>query len=266
MLLQSIRPAHPVCLGQRYRLHEQLGIGGSSIVHRATDLFTGEQVTAKILRTDLLAEQHAAACFQLQHEAAVLPTLSVSGIPQLRDYVQGYYLIKDFVDGYPLSTFLPQLSWREGCQIGLALCPLLRSAHARRIIVCDLSANNVLIDEEGRVFVIDFGIAHRLGTRRLFSLSNRGTPGYAAPELYGDSPYPLLEACDIYQLGVILWSACTRYDPARVAPSIETLLIGAIPERLRQLIKSMLLQDPRERVPLTEVEAHLRTLEARYGI
>jgi serine/threonine protein kinase len=255
-------------LSGRYHLFEQVGIGGYCTIHRAWDAVALRIVAVKRLRAHLPDSYQSRAMYQLQHEAHMLATLSHPVLPCLYEHdAEGAALILSYIDGPSLASILQ--SHRRGLPfsdiffIGRSLCHILSYLHQQQIIFCDLSASNVLISE-GCLFLVDFGLAHRVNSARSKILLGLGTRGYAAPELYPGAHSGITFASDIYSLGALLHYLCSGKDPTCLSsPFYFSSLPARIPSGLSTLIWAMLDPEPRRRPPLLTVS---QSLEAKYDV
>ena len=207
------------CYGA-FRLVRELGQGGQAIVYlgeRAAGDFE-QKVAVKLLRRAILSAQDLR---NFRREREILARFDHPGIARLIDGGVGKdgvpYLVMDHVDGTPLDEWLHAHPGERKSQLALfaALCAIVAAAHRNLIVHRDLKPSNVLVQADGSLKVLDFGIARLLdedegATRtelRMF------TPGYGAPEqLHGD---PVTPAADVHALGVMLRQILTGQSPPR---------------------------------------------------
>jgi serine/threonine protein kinase len=214
-------------LVERYSIQEVIGIGGMGSVYRARDLhfpnITKLVAVKEMINTapDPLVRQTIVQNFE--REANLLATLSHPSIPRIYDYFteeDRSYLVLEFIHGKDLeaiindtSGFLAEeqvLSW------AIQLCDVLSFLHAHKpdpIIFRDMKPSNIMIDTDGDVKLVDFGIA------RTFQMGQRGTmigtEGYSPPEQYRGEASP---SADLYALGATIHHALTRRDPRLEPP------------------------------------------------
>lgn len=217
-------------------IERPIGTGGSGEVfeaYRDRDGFR-QRVALKMLRVD--AARNRAA---FQHEQRVLADLEHPGIARLIDGgIAGDgrpYIAMEYVDGDPLDRWTAargsDLDTR--LRLFLAICDTLAYAHARLIVHRDLKPANILVDQQGRTRVVDFGIAKLIsdvlddaGTQTTHALL---TPDYAAPEqLEGGT---ISVATDIYALGGVLYALLTDHGPweeagASMPVTVRRILAG----------------------------------------
>lgn len=214
-------------LSQRYLIQEVIGVGGMGSVYRARDLHFPNVVKLVAVKEminvapDPLVRQTIVQNFE--REANLLATLNHASIPRIYDYFSQddrSYLVLEFIHGKDLEAiiaetdgFLPEeqaLTW------GIELCDVLAYLHAHKpdpIIFRDMKPSNVMINHNGDVILVDFGIAKTFQTGVKGTMI--GTEGYSPPEQYRGEATPL---ADIYALGATLHHVLTRRDPRLEPP------------------------------------------------
>jgi serine/threonine-protein kinase len=229
----SSDPAHETVSGALlgdYELLEELGRGGMGVVYKARQASLGRTVALKtILRGSLSAplelarfRTEAESAARLDHPA-IVPIYEVGqheGQPFFTmKYVAGTTLARRLADG-PLPP-------REAAELLAPICRAVHFAHERGVLHRDLKPSNILIDEEGRPLVSDFGLAKRVATPRDLTASGAvlGTPSYMAPEQAAGSRGKLGRESDVYSLGTILYQMLTGRPPFQAATPVETLLM-----------------------------------------
>lgn len=214
-------------LAKRYAIQEVIGIGGMGSVYRARDMHfpsvTKLVAVKEMINTapDPLVRETIVQNFE--REANLLATLHHSSIPRIYDYFSvesRSYLVLEFIHGKDMEAiineaknFLPEeqlLSW------SIELCDVLDYLHKHKpdpIIFRDMKPSNVMVNVNGDVMLVDFGIA------KVFQSGIKGTmigtEGYSPPEQYRGEATP---AADIYALGATLHHALTRRDPRMEPP------------------------------------------------
>jgi CheY-like chemotaxis protein len=220
----------------RVRLAAALGHGGMGSVYRGFDVRLGRPVAVKLLRRDL-AEDHDFVVRFLQ-EARILGQLDLPGVPRIHDVGRDgdqYYYVMDLIDGPTLR----QVVETDG---PLAPPALVRVAHGvtrildalvqHEVVHRDVKPENVLCLPDGRVGLVDFGLARRPDDPRMTAEGAViGTVGYLAPELFTDSGDATVQA-DLYGLGMCLVYAATGRDPTDTKKGAEQLASSARAVRL----------------------------------
>lgn len=199
-----------VILNQRYRILSILGQGGMGAVYHAIDLNLGVDVALK--ENLYLSEEFAR---QFKREAVMLATLKHPNLTRVTDHFeiknQGQYLVMDYVDGEDLRSRMDRsgvLSDTEAVSIGATICDALDYLHSRQpaIIHRDLKPGNIRIAVDGRISLVDFGLAKvDMGTQETTTGARAMTPGYSPPEQYGQARTD--PRSDIYSLGATLYAA-----------------------------------------------------------
>jgi tetratricopeptide (TPR) repeat protein len=213
-----------VSAGERlgaWMLVEPIGEGGMGIVWRARrsdGRFDGE-AAVKLLHNGLFDPE---ALERFRREGAILAGLHHPGIARLLDAgiteVGQPYLVLEFVDGVRIDHWCDaqQLTLNERVHLFLQVLDAVATAHSQRVIHRDLKPSNILVDQGGRVRLLDFGIARALDGEPARGLTREGafalTPEYAAPEQFTRSPLSL--GTDIYSLGVVLYELLTGCHPS----------------------------------------------------
>lgn len=205
-------------LNNRYKLEEQIGSGGMSIVYKAEDLTTGETVAIKELRSELSENDQLIRKFNQEAESA--KRLTHPNIVRTRDagYDDNiYYIVRDLVDGMTLKEYIDKegpLAPDHAADIALKVAFGLQYAHSNGVIHRDIKPHNIIIDNDGSVKLTDFGIARVLNdeTRTTeYGKSLVGTVYYTSPEQVRGLNVD--ERTDVYSLGVVLFEMLTGTLP-----------------------------------------------------
>jgi serine/threonine protein kinase/Tfp pilus assembly protein PilF len=222
-----------------YEIQAPLGAGGMGEVYRAHDERVGRDVAIKVLPARLERDEAARARFV--REAKAVAALSHPNILALYEFEHEgdvSFVVTELLEGETLREMLGggSVSWRRVAQIGASIADGLAAAHAKGIIHRDLKPENIFITTDGRVKILDFGLAtshlpatptsDSTPTERILSGDApderlAGTVGYMAPEqLRGEPASP---RSDIFALGCILFE-CATSRRAFAAPSpVETM-------------------------------------------
>ncbi|HSD19303.1 MAG TPA: protein kinase [Anaeromyxobacter sp.] len=251
----------------RFELVREIGRGGFGVVYEARDRELGRSVAFKAVRA---GERASLQEERLLREAEAAARLSHPNIVTLYDAGRcehGPYLVLELLHGQTLAARLSEakIELPEALRIASEVANALAHAHREGVVHRDLSPGNVFLSDEGRVKVLDFGLSHAFGRRRL----SGGTPGYMAPEQWRGAPED--ERTDVYALGVILYQMIAGElpfpadDDGEAAASTKPAPAIRIPElpALGALVARMLAKDPVERPrDGAEVAAALLALQA----
>ncbi|MBI5608446.1 MAG: protein kinase [Deltaproteobacteria bacterium] len=209
-------PGVPVSLGARYGGLTRLGQGGNGIVFRATDKLLGRQVVLKFMIEGTMPTEVARRYFLREVQlAAALNHPNIVHIYDMGEADGVPWYCMEFVDGQPLTSHLshgvPVADKKWLCSILDQLCEALDHAHAQGMVHRDIKPDNILVDKQGKVKLLDFGLARVLNEGFGENSVLAGTPYYMAPEQLDGSAVD--HRADIYALGVILFRMCTGYLP-----------------------------------------------------
>ena len=248
-------------LAGRYIIVQKVGQGGMAAVYKATDTRLGHNIVAikemsDAAITDPSEKQQARQAFE--QEAQMLARLNHPNLPRVTDHFSErgkQYLVMDFIEGQTLEKILAPvpgfLGEKQVVDWGAQLCGVLDYLHSQRppVIFRDLKPSNIMVDQDGKVKLIDFGIARLFKAGKTTDTVTFGTAGYAPPEQYGKGQTDARS--DIYALGATLHHLLTRRDPAQmpfVFPSVRSLN-AKVSEPLDRAILRALEQDPARRWP-----------------
>lgn len=201
------------------------------VVYRALDLDLQREVALKRLRSEFAASPNVLERFQ--REAQLQARLHHLNIAQLYSVVQtpeAFCLVMEFVEGVVLKSLLP-LPWTSAIQIGTQALAGLGYAHSEGVLHRDIKPENILIDRRGTVKIMDFGIAHAVGSQPLTREKVLiGTIEYMPPErIRGEQ---VDNRGDIYSMGIVLFELLTGRLPHNAATEYELMnwhLVGALP-------------------------------------
>ncbi|MBZ4324216.1 serine/threonine-protein kinase, partial [Streptomyces huiliensis] len=209
-------------LAGRYRLLGRLGSGGMGVVWRAFDEVLGREVAVKEVRApEHLREADVRVLHaRLVQEARAAARISHRSVITVHDVVEERgrpWIVMELVRGRSLADVLEAdglLSPREAARVGSAVLRALRSAHAAGVLHRDVKPANVLLQDDGRVVLTDFGIALVEGTGTLTRTGDViGSPDYLAPErALGKHPGT---PSDLWSLGATLYAAVEGMSPFR---------------------------------------------------
>jgi TolB-like protein/tetratricopeptide (TPR) repeat protein len=229
-----------------YEIVAPLGAGGMGEVYRARDERLGRDVAVKVLPEAVAGDPDRLARFE--REARALAHLSHPGILSIFDFGkegETIYAVTELLEGETLRERLgqEQLSWRRAVEIATAIAEGLASAHGAGIVHRDLKPENIFLTRDGRVKILDFGLARiepiqTVGGRTLSLTPDStlpgavlGTVGYMAPEQVRGEPADVRS--DIFSLGCLLFEmlTCKRaFKRDTAAETMTAILKDPVPE------------------------------------
>ena len=211
-------------LKDRYEIIGLLGTGGMGSVYKVADRdWKGRILAAKELRSDGLSLVKAQeALTQFQTEARILARLTHPNLPKVYDYFSlpgRHYIIMEYVKGKTLEALLRSRKGRPvderlALSWALQICRAMQFLSVQKppVVFRDLKPSNIMIEPDGKVKLIDFGIARFFKEDKREDTYVYGTPGYAAPEQYGTGQTNVRS--DIFSLGATLHHCLTGRDPS----------------------------------------------------
>ncbi len=231
-----------------------LGRGGMGSVYKARQPRLDRLVALKLLLPEKQADPRFGERFE--REARALGRLNHSNIVAVYDFgqVEGrYYLVMEFVEGVSLRQLLRSRKMRpqEALAIVPPICEALQYAHDQGIVHRDIKPENILLDQQGRVKIADFGIARILGGKRddpALTAGGQvvGTPHYMAPEQL-EKPHTVDHRADLYSLGVVFYEMLTGELPLGKFPAPSRLHGLQIDVRLDEVVLRALEKEPERR-------------------
>ncbi|MFB7375260.1 serine/threonine-protein kinase [Streptomyces sp. NPDC056222] len=251
-------------LAGRYRLGVVLGRGGMGTVWRAVDETLGRTVAVKELRfpNSIDEEEKRRLITRTLREAKAIARIRNNGAVTVYDVVDEDdrpWIVMELIEGKSLADAVREdgtLTPHRAAEVGLAILDVLRSAHREGILHRDVKPSNVLIAEDGRVVLTDFGIAQVEGDPSITSTGMLvGAPSYISPErARGHKPGP---AADMWSLGGLLYASVEGSPPYDKGSAIATLTAvmteSVDPPKnagplLEKVIYGLLVKDPAQRL------------------
>ncbi len=241
----------------RYLIVRKVGQGGMGAVYEAIDTRLHQRRCAvKEMSSANLATiaERQLAVANFEREAKMLASLSHSNLPKVTDYFSEggrHYMVMEFIEGQTmeehLSTTARAMSEAEVRPIAEQLCDVLHYLHSQNppVIFRDMKPGNVILQPDGQVKLIDFGIIRFFKGGKTHDTQFLGTPGFAAPEAYG---YAETDArSDVYSLGMTLYCLLTAKDPpqnlAGFNPDVD-LAACTSSELRRVILKALKVKAP----------------------
>lgn len=244
-------------LRNRYEIKAHLGDGSTATVYRAVDTRLGRDVALKVL----LPQVRETARQRFFQEAMAVAQLNHPNIMAIYDVDQegdDYFLVVEYVDGDSLADFIPSSPDRV-VELGRQIAEALAYAHSRQIIHRDVKPANIKVTADGRVKLMDLGLALPREAKRMTAEGMIiGTPAYLSPEQAQGLPLDL--RTDIYSLGIVLYEMATGELPfdsddipalllqqVKQAPPPPRSITPSIPPALESVILKTLEKNPARR-------------------
>jgi serine/threonine protein kinase len=273
-----------------YRITAAIGAGGMGEVYRATDTKLGRDVALKVLPAEMAARPERLERFRREAKAlAALDHPGVVGVYSVEEADGVHFLTMQLVEGESLDRLIPESGLRVDrvLEIATALADALAAAHEKGIVHRDLKPANVMVTSDGRVKVLDFGLARMTGPQAEPSggselptdLRTRegvvmGTVPYMSPEQV--SGREVDHRTDLFSLGIILYEMASGRRPFQGSSSAELAsailrdtprplgeLRSDLPAGLQQVIRRCLEKKPDDRIASArDLRAALRGVPA----
>ncbi|MGC5040863.1 serine/threonine-protein kinase [Streptomyces sp. DT190] len=273
----SEEPGHERVIAGRYRLLAPLGEGGMGTVWRARDELLHREVAVKEVRAPagLGGDDVQRMYARLEREAWAAARVTNRNVVTVYDVATDEgrpWVVMELVRGLSLAEVLDAegpLPPQRAAHIGAEVLSALRAAHAAGVLHRDVKPANVLIANDGRIVLTDFGIAMVEGSSALTMTGEViGSPEFLAPErALGRTPGP---ESDLWSLGVLLYAAVEGHSPFRHDTPLSTLRAIVDEELpppyragpLAPVIEGLLRKDPEQRLPAERAEQELRVIGA----
>lgn len=274
----------------QYRLLEILGAGGMGMVYVAEDTESKQKVAVKLLNEGRDQDAGIRARFEMEARAGI--RLNHPNIVRTFHYARSGdtdYLVMEMIESITLQEMifdLKRVPPGPACDFARQAATALEHAHGRGLIHRDVKPANMLIDREGRVKILDFGLAlldtddeSEFSLARIFGQDRLGTADFTAPEQTLDS-FTVDERADVYSLGCTLYNALTGdvpfpYDSVskklaahrqkRAKPLREAA--PDVPPELEEIVLRMMSKRPEKRPgSMAEVQSILKPFAAREAV
>lgn len=241
----------------RFKVNSLIDSGGMGSVYAGVDQLLERPVAIKFLGRRLRSSPIQRANFL--NEAKILSTFQHSNICQVYDFVENDEqdaLVMELIEGQQLRHSIRQTSFDNSIDILLQITEALVAAHERGIVHQDLKPENIMLDNNGNVKVLDFGLAQFEETTSDKPTLLSGTPGYMAPERANSEASG--SASDLWSLGIIaleLFSGKSPFDETLTRDQLietnrlaEVKLPSSLSNNQRKILQKLLVKDPNQRV------------------
>lgn len=259
-----------IILGKRYEVLSKVGAGGMADVYKGRDRMLNRYVAIKVLKKEYKEDENFVRKFRSEAQAAAgLMHPNIVNVYDVGEDRGLYYMVMELVEGITLKEYIERkgrLSHKEVISIAIQMCTGIGVAHAADIIHRDIKPQNIIISNDGKVKVTDFGIA-KATTSNTVSSNAMGSVHYTSPEQarggFSD------QRSDIYSLGITLYEMVTGQVPfdgdSTVSVAIKHLqeeitppskLVPDIPYSMEQIILKCTQKNSERRYKNTDELIH----------
>jgi serine/threonine protein kinase/tetratricopeptide (TPR) repeat protein len=264
---QSSTPLIKDTIVGQYRIIEKIGAGGMGEVYLAEDTRLNRKVALKFLPLHLCQDEDCRKRFIREAQAAAaLDHPNIAAIYEVGDYQNRPFYAMQVVEGQSLKEVIAgkDLSIDRILEIAIQICEGLQAAHDKGIIHRDIKPSNILIDNQGRIRIIDFGLAQVKDSENLTKTgSTLGTIGYMSPEQVQGNEVDFRS--DLFSLGIVIYEMITGRLPFKAdteAATFNSILNKTpeplsryksdVPELMQQIINKLLEKKPDHRYQSAE--------------
>ena len=250
-----------------YKILEKLGEGGMGVVYLAEDTKLERKVAIKFLPRHIASNSEERERFKIEAKAAAaLNHPNIGTIHAIEESEDQIFIVMELIDGIELKEKIKSSAIKvdEAVNIAVQIAEGLEAAHKKGIVHRDIKSSNIMITDNGKVKIMDFGLAKIKGGTEVTKLgSTMGTVAYMSPEqTKGES---VDQRTDIWSLGVVLYEMLTGelpfkgdYEQAKIysilneEPNFIAELHGDIQPQLTQIVEKALKKNPKERYQTTK--------------
>jgi len=260
-----------------YKIIEKLGEGGMGVVYKAEDTKLKRHVALKFLPSQLTTDPDTVARFEREAQAAAsLNHPNIITIYEIGEFDDQVFICMEYVDGQTIREYMAgnPMPLDRALDIATQIAEGLGKAHNAHIVHRDLKPDNILIDKDGRVKIVDFGLAKLRGVTQLTKeASTVGTAAYMSPEQTGGGDVD--HRADIWALAAVIYemiagrppfvaehAAGVQYAIVHEHPAPITGLRTGIPVKLDEVLGKAMAKDPGERYQhVSDFAVDLRSLK-----
>ena len=251
-------------LDGRYLIESMIGVGGMANVYRGRDVRTGNDIAVKVLKEEFLGNEELVRRFKNESKAiSILDHPNIVKVYDVSVTDQLQYIVMEYIDGITLKEYLKQrggaLTWKEVVHFATQVLSALDHAHSKGIVHRDVKPQNIMLQADGSIKMMDFGIA-RFSRAQSQTVSDKaiGSVHYISPEqAKGDRTDA---RTDIYSVGVMLYEMLSGRLPFDGTGTVSIAIMQisekpkplaqiapTVPEGLRQITEKAMEKDPAAR-------------------
>ena len=251
-------------LDGRYLIESLLGVGGMANVYKGRDVRTGNAIAVKVLKEEFLDNEELVRRFKNESKAiSILDHPNIVKVYDVSVTDQLQYIVMEYIDGITLKEYLKQrggaLTWKEVIHFATQVLGALEHAHSKGIVHRDVKPQNIMLQADGSIKMMDFGIA-RFSRAQSQTVSDKaiGSVHYISPEqAKGDHTDG---RTDIYSVGVMMYEMLSGHLPFDGSGTVSIAIMQIsekpkplaqvapnVPEGLRQITEKSMEKDPDDR-------------------
>ncbi len=251
-------------LDGRYLIESLIGVGGMANVYKGRDIRTGNEIAVKVLKEEFLGNEELVRRFKNESKAiSILDHPNIVKVYDVSVTDQLQYIVMEYIDGITLKEYLKQrggaLTWKEVVHFATQVLSALEHAHSKGIVHRDVKPQNIMLQADGSIKMMDFGIA-RFSRAQSQTISDKaiGSVHYISPEqAKGDRTDA---RTDIYSVGVMLYEMLSGRLPFDGTGTVSIAIMQIsekpkplaevapnVPEGLRQITEKAMEKDPAAR-------------------
>lgn len=251
-------------LDGRYLIESLIGVGGMANVYKGRDIRTGNEIAVKVLKEEFLGNEELVRRFKNESKAiSILDHPNIVKVYDVSVTDQLQYIVMEYIDGITLKEYLKQrggaLTWKEVVHFATQVLSALEHAHSKGIVHRDVKPQNIMLQADGSIKMMDFGIA-RFSRAQSQTISDKaiGSVHYISPEqAKGDRTDA---RTDIYSVGVMLYEMLSGRLPFDGTGTVSIAIMQIsekpkplaevapnVPQGLRQITEKAMEKDPAAR-------------------